>query len=227
MNAQHTHIRSKDHSMWGSLLLAVALFLLLTVPREAGAATSGSGAWNLLLFGNYDLSTLDTGNVSSNQIYNTSLSATGQATSFANSFQNGYGAGLAVAYWFNDVFAFRVGVQGNFFEGKGESAFSGNSVQSAPIFGGFEAKLYGNTDYFLYGVIDGGAAYEETVSGASPTLSNYLNHGWSAYGDVGLGMNLDWVFVEVKFAYMPQFVPAYSHGQNGFYYVPLTAGFNF
>ncbi|AKS23866.1 MULTISPECIES: hypothetical protein [Leptospirillum] len=208
-------------------LLAVALAVFTPEAPKARAATSGSGAWDFLVFGNYDMSTVDTGNISSSQSYNTALAATGQATSFANTFQNGYGAGLAIVYWFNDVLAFRVGAQGNFFEGKGSSVYSGDSLQSAPLFGGFEAKLYGDPDYFLYGVIDAGAAYEESVSGASPTLSNYLNHGWSAYGDIGLGLNLDWIFVEVKFAYMPQFVPDYGHGQNGFYYVPVTAGFNF
>ncbi|MGL3710322.1 hypothetical protein ACSYAY_05595 [Leptospirillum ferriphilum] len=210
-----------------SFLLAVALAVLAPEAPQARAATSGSGAWDFLVFGNYDISSVDTGNISSSQLYNTALSATGQATSFANTFQNGYGAGLAIVYWFNDVLAFRVGAQGNFFEGKSSSVYSGDSLQSAPLFGGFEAKLYGDPDYFLYGVIDAGAAYEESVSGASPTLSNYLNHGWSAYGDIGLGLNLDWIFVEVKFAYMPQFVPDYGHGQNGFYYVPVTAGFNF
>ena len=210
-----------------SALLAVVIALFSFETPQARAATSGSGAWNFLVFGNYDISTVDTGNISSSQIYNTALSATGQATSFTNTFQNGYGAGLAIVYWFNDVLAFRVGAQGNFFEGKSSSLYSGNSLQSAPLFGGFEAKLYGDPDYFLYGVIHAGAAYEESVSGASPTLSNYLNHGWSAYGDVGLGLNLDWIFVEVKFAYMPQFVPDFGHGQNGFYYVPVTAGFNF
>ncbi len=58
-------------------------------------------------------------------------------------------------------------------------------------------------------------------------LSNYLNHGWSASGDIGLGLNINWLFVEVKFAYMPQFVPNFGYGQNGFYYVPVTVGFNF
>ncbi len=210
-----------------SVLLAAVLFLLAPAAPQARAATSGSGVWDFLIFGNYDISTIDTGNISSSQVLNTALSATGQATSFANTFQNGYGAGLAIVYWFNDVLAFRVGAQGNFFEGKSSSLASGNSLQSAPLFGGIEAKLYGDPDYFLYGVIDAGAAYEESVSGASPTLSNYLNHGWSAYGDIGLGLNINWLFVEVKFAYMPQFVPNFGYGQNGFYYVPVTVGFNF
>ncbi|MHB8421407.1 MAG: hypothetical protein ACYC9S_00305 [Leptospirales bacterium] len=210
-------------------ILAVAL-LFLSVggkPRAAHADSSGTGTWNLLLFGNYDLSSLDTGNIATSSLYNTLQNSLGTATSFANNFKSGYGAGLAIVYWFNDLAAFRVGVQGNIFPGKTAGQFSGDSVQSAPLFGGFEARLLGNQDYYLYGVVDGGAAYEDSVTGSSPTLSNSISHAWTAYADVGLGLNLNLLFVEVKFAYMPQFVPAYGQTQNGFYYVPVTAGFNF
>lgn len=99
-------------------LLAVALAVFTPEAPKARAATSGSGAWDFLVFGNYDMSTVDTGNISSSQSYNTALAATGQATSFANTFQNGYGAGLAIVYWFNDVLAFRVGAQGNFLKAR-------------------------------------------------------------------------------------------------------------
>lgn len=217
---------TKRSFLW--ILAASLLFLSVgSKPIMAHAASSGTGTWNLLLFGNYDLSTMDNGNIATSSLENTALTALGTATSFANNFRNGYGAGLAIAYWFNDTLAFRVGAQGNFFQGKTAGQFSGNSIESAPLFGGFEAKLYGNEDYFLYGVIDGGAAYEDSVTGSSPTVSNSMNHAWTAYGDAGLGLNLNFLFVEVKFAYMSQFVPAYGQAQNGFYYVPVTAGFNF
>ncbi len=207
-----------------SLILVI---LLGMATQTARAASSGPGTWNLLLFGNYAPNSIDTENFSSSATYNASLTALGKATTFNDSLQSGYGAGLAVVYWFNDTLAFRVGVQGNISQGKTGGILAGDSIQSAPIFGGLEAKLYGGPDYFLYGVIDGGAAYEETVTGSSPTLSNYLNHGWSTYGDVGLGLNLNFLFVEVKLAYMPQTIPDAGFPQNGLYYVPVTAGFNF
>ncbi|MHB1285449.1 MAG: hypothetical protein ACYCYP_02615, partial [Leptospirales bacterium] len=198
----------RTHPLLKIIPWLVLLILLGTAPSNAGAASSGPGTWNLLLFGNYSPNSIDTENFSSSASYNNSLTALGKATSFNNSFQAGYGAGLAVVYWFNDTLAFRVGVQGNISQGKTGGILAGDSIQSAPIFGGLEAKLYGGADYFLYGVIDGGAAYEETVSGSSPTLSNYLNHGWSTYGDVGLGFNMNFLFVEVKLAYLPQAIPA-------------------
>ena len=198
----------------GALLLATGL----TIPRTARAASSGAGVWDLLVFGNYDMvSGIDTQNLASTG---------GGSNTFPNTFQNGYGAGLSVVYWFNDVLAFRVTAQGNLFQGQTGYAYDGNSLESAPLSGGFEVKLYGDEDYFLYGVIDAGAAYEDEVTGSSPTLSNSLAHSWSAYGDAGLGVNLNWVFLEVKFAYLPQALPQYSN-QNAFYYIPFTAGFNF
>jgi hypothetical protein len=202
---------------FASVFAALLLLAGWTAPLKARAASSGPGVWNLLLFGNYDmLSGIDTQGLASGSGNNT----------FPNNFQNGYGAGLSVVYWFNDVVAFRVSAQGNFFQGQNGYSYAGNSLESAPLTGGFEVKLYGDPDYFLYGVIDAGAAYEDEVTGSSITLSNSLAHSWSAYGDVGLGVNLNWVFLEVKFAYLPQALPQYSN-QNAFYYIPFTAGFNF
>lgn len=224
---QSTISRSRTSIFSWIAATIVLLASLGTAPLTARAASSGPGVTSILLFGNYDLSSVDNADIATSSLTNTTLSALGTATSFANNFQDGYGAGLAIVWWFNDTVAFRVGVQGNFFQGKTAGQFTGNSIQSAPLFGGLEAKLYGDADYFLYGVVDAGAAYEDEVKGSSPTLSNSLAHSWTTYGDVGLGLNLNYIFLEVKLAYMPQFVPGYGQSQNGFYYVPVTAGFNF
>jgi hypothetical protein len=171
-----------------------------------------------MIFGNYDLVSPNTGNV---------YSGAGQPSlTFANTLQNGYGAGIGTAYWFNDVLAFRVMAQGNFYQLK--SPVTG-SMESAPLTGGFEAKLYGGPDYYLYAAVDAGAAYQlDLPNNTSPTLSGKgSTNAWSAYGDVGLGVNFDWVFVEVKLAYLPDSIPHAQSSQNALWYIPVTAGFNF
>ena len=194
-----------------TLILAGALF-----PARSWAVTSAPGVWDLMVFGNYDMVSPNTGNVLS----------TSSATNWNNVLDNGYGAGLGVAYWFNDTIAFRFEVQGNFFSGAGTE--KGTALESAPITGGFEAKLYGDTDYYLYALVDAGAAYELSLPNtSSPAMSaTGQTNAWSSYGDVGLGLNLDYVFVEAKFAYLMDFLPK-TAGQNALWYIPITAGFNF
>ena len=194
-----------------ALVIAGALF-----PVRSWAVTSGPGVWDLMVFGNYDLVSPNTGA----EIPNSST------PTWNNVLSNGYGAGLGVAYWFNDTIAFRLEVQGNFFQGAG--VIKTTALESAPITGGFEAKLYGNADYYLYALVDAGAAYELSMPNTNgPALSaTGQSNAWSGYGDVGIGMNFDYVFVEAKFAYLMDSLPKVG-SQNGLWYIPITAGFNF
>ena len=195
-----------------ALVIAGALF-----PARSWAVTSGPGVWDLMVFGNYDLVSPNTGSIYSNT----------STPTWNNTLSNGYGAGLGVAYWFNDTIAFRLEVQGNFFQGAGVAKTL--ALESAPLTGGFEAKLYGSADYYLYALVDAGAAYELSLPNTNgPALSATGQHNaWSGYGDVGLGMNFDYVFVEAKFAYLMDSIPKAASPQNGLWYIPITAGFNF
>ena len=194
-----------------TLMIAGAIF-----PARSWAVTSAPGVWDLMVFGNYDMVSPNTG----------SLYSTTSTPTWSNAINNGYGAGIGVAYWFNDTIAFRLEVQGNFFQG--QNSLKTTSMESAPITGGFEAKLYGDTDYYLYAFVDAGAAYELSLPNTtSPALSAAgQSNAWSSYGDAGLGLNLDYVFVEAKFAYLMDFLPK-TTGQNALWYIPVTAGFNF
>lgn len=206
---------------WKAGLLALALLVAgLAAPAKSYAVTSGPGVWDLMIFGNYDLVSPNTGNAYS------SIPAPLTSPTWANTMQNGYGAGIGTAYWFNDVLALRVMAQGNFYQLKSPAT---GSMESAPLTGGLEAKLYGGPDYYLYAVVDAGAAYElDLPNNTSPTLSGKgSTSAWSAYGDVGLGVNIDWVFVEVKLAYLPDSIPHSTSSQNALWYIPVTAGFNF
>ncbi|MGC8529040.1 MAG: hypothetical protein ACP5OP_02420 [Leptospirillia bacterium] len=200
-----------------ALFLTAALVVVGALfPARSWAITSGPGVWDLMVFGNYDLVSPNTG--AQNPISST--------PTWNNALSNGYGAGLGAAYWFNDTIAFRLEVQGNFFQGAG--TFKTTALESAPITGGFEAKLYGNADYYLYALVDAGAAYELSLPNTNgPALSaTGQSNAWSGYGDVGIGMNFDYVFVEAKFAYLMDSLPKVA-SQNGLWYIPITAGFNF
>ncbi|MGC8500069.1 MAG: hypothetical protein ACP5OS_02690 [Leptospirillia bacterium] len=199
------------------LLTATLLFTGMMLPAKSWAVTSAPGVWNLMVFGNYDMVSPNTGAVMQNS----------STPTWNNELNNGYGAGLGLAYWFNDTIAFRLMVQGNFVQ-VSSSVASKMAYESAPITGGFEAKLYGDTDYYVYALVDAGAAYELGLPNTtSPTLSaTGSTNAWSSYGDVGLGVNLDYVFVEVKIAYLMDSMPK-TAGQNALWYIPVTAGFNF
>lgn len=199
------------------LLTATLLFTGMMLPAKSWAVTSAPGVWDLMVFGNYDMVSPNTGAVMQNS----------STPTWNNELNNGYGAGLGLAYWFNDTIAFRLMVQGNFSQ-VSSSVVSKMAYESAPITGGFEAKLYGDTDYYVYALVDAGAAYELGLPNtSSPTLSaTGSTNAWSSYGDAGLGLNLDYVFVEVKVAYLMDSMPK-TAGQNALWYIPVTAGFNF
>jgi len=200
------------------LFASIAVFGMIS-PTKASAAVAANGQLNLMIFGNYDFTALDSSNLPNNP--------TGPNETFAKSFENGYGAGIGFAYWMTDNIAFRMMAQGNMFQGNQSGLLSGDSIKSAPITAGLEFNLLGDPEHFLYAVVDAGGAYQEMVTGASAFGGTELSHGWSSYGDAGIGINFAYFFVEAKVAYLPEFLPQYSQGQNGSFYVPITAGFSF
>ena len=180
------------------------------------ALSSGPGEWNVLLFGNYDLVSPNTGTVYTN-------APAAENSQWNKAFNNGAGGGLGIGYWFNDVVAFRIEAQFNEFNTPLSSSTSILGALSAPLTGGLEVKLLGNADYFLYAAVDLGAAYENDIG----SLISSVSPAWSAYADAGIGLNIDWIFLEVKIAYLPETFPNASFGQNPFWHVPVSAGFNF
>ncbi len=207
---------TRNRWLKGLLALAIVAASFLS-PSRSFAVTSGPGIWDFMIFGNYNLVSPNTGEAYKNT----------SAPTWNNLLNNGYGGGVGVAYWFNDMIAFRIEAQTDLYTIP--TAQGGGSLQSSPLTGGLEVKLWGNPDYYLYFVIDAGAGYEANLSGQSFFGKSTAN-SWTAYGDAGLGVNFDWVFVEAKIAYMPQSIAhgvSGGNGQNALWYVPLTAGFNF
>ncbi len=202
-------------------LLALAVLAVSAVsPPVSRAQSSGAGVWNVLLFGNYDFTSPDTGNGFSN------LPSSFTSPTWNKYLGDGYGGGVGVVYWFTEDVAFRAEAQAGLFNPGTSPFFTSGALESAPLTGGVELKLYGDPDYFLYLALDGGVAYENSLQ--SPGFfAKSSNHAWSSYADAGFGLNLDWVFVEVKVAYLPDAVPNSPYQQGAFWYVPVTAGFNF
>jgi hypothetical protein len=223
LNKKESAMKKKTMShvikIFSALFFAgIALFGVFS-PTKAFSAVAANGQLNLMIFGNYDFTALDSSNLPTNP--------TGPNQTFAKSFENGYGAGIGFAYWMTDNIAFRMMAQGNMFQGNQTGLFASDSIKSAPITAGLEFNLLGDPEHFLYAVVDAGGAYQELVTGASAFGGTELSHGWSSYGDAGIGINFAYFFVEAKVAYLPQFAPQYSQGQNGSFYVPITAGFSF
>ncbi len=214
-----------SHAGWRKTLLALAVVLAsFLAPSRSFAVTSGPGVWDFMIFGNYDVTSLDNGNTFANP----PSTLTNQP--WNKELNNGYGGGVGLAYWFNDVVAFRLEAQTNLFSVPTSLKTSTiGSLQSSPLTGGIEVKLVGDPDYYLYLVVDVGGAYEGQMAGTGFFGKTDAN-AWTAYGDAGLGVNIDWVFIEAKVAYLPQAIPQLNPslgGQSGFWYVPVTAGFNF
>lgn len=206
-------------SLKGGVLFLSALLLVSVTTSRSFALSSGPGEWNVLLFGNYDLVSPNTGNLFTN------APASGNSQ-WNKAFNNGTGGGLGIAYWFNDVVAFRFEAQVNDFNTPLSSSTSILGALSAPLTGGVEIKLLGNADYFLYAAADIGAAYENDI-GSLLSSATHISPAWSAYADAGIGLNIDWIFLEVKVAYLPDTFPNSFYSQNPFWYIPVTAGFNF
>ncbi|MHB1757171.1 MAG: hypothetical protein ACYCT9_06620 [Leptospirillum sp.] len=128
--------------------------------------------------------------------------------------RNGYEGGLSVNSWINQDIGFRVILGIEDFPGQ----IGGKSFQAGEVTLGTVLKLLGSQTIFLYLAMDGGGALSgldvsNAFSGTAP----------SAYLDVGLGLNISFVAVEID--YVTLFTPGgLPNGGNPFFFVPLTIG---
>jgi hypothetical protein len=132
-----------------------------------------------------------------------------------NSFvQNGYEGGLSINSWINQNVGFRLMLGVEDFPGQtGRMSFQAGEVTLGTVL-----KLLGSQTTFLYLAIDGGGALSglEVTNIFSGTTS-------SAYLDVGMGVNIS--FVDLEIDYVTLFTPGETP-QTGspFFFVPVTIG---
>ena len=199
----------------------IAASMGLFVP-QAQAADSGPGVWDCLLFGNLDMvsgfnaGTLGT-NASGTTVYKGSQPVSG----------NGYGFGFGTEVWFTDNIAARLLLQGNVFSNSfGASAKNGPLAGYATATVGPVFKIFGSTNYFVYVPVDLGYALTAESAGNPATLGAASSltavTGGSFYGDAGIGVNIRFVTLEAKVAYLP--TPG-AFGGNSFFF-PITVGFD-
>lgn len=132
-----------------------------------------------------------------------------------NSFvRNGYEGGLSINSWINQDIGFRLNMGIEDFP----KETGGMSFQVGEVTLGTVLKLLGSQTSFLYLAIDGGSA----LSGLDVTNA-FSGTASSAYLDVGLGMNISFVTVEVD--YVALFSPGgLPQGGSPFFFVPVTIG---
>ncbi|MGC8529631.1 MAG: hypothetical protein ACP5OP_05460 [Leptospirillia bacterium] len=203
------------------------LALILAVPgigalSEAYASDSGPGVWDFLLFGNLDMgSRFSAGTLGPNAAGTTVYQGSSPITS------PGYGFGFGTEVWFSNNIAARLLLQGNVFA----NGFNAN-LKNGPFFGygavtvGPVFKLFGSSNYFVYAPVDLGYAITAASSGNPATVGATSSltavSGGSFYGDLGIGVNLRFLMLEAKVAYLP--APG-SFGGNSFFF-PITVGFD-
>lgn len=132
-----------------------------------------------------------------------------------NSFvQNGYEGGLSVNSWINQNIGFRMMLGIEDFPGQiGDRSFQAGEVTLGPVL-----KLLGSQTTFLYLAIDGGGA----LSGLD-VKNVFSGTASSAYLDVGFGLNMSFVAVEID--YVTLFTPGgLPNGESPFFFVPITIG---
>lgn len=207
----------------GSLVLAIVLAASMGfIVPQAKAADSGPGVWDFLLFGNVDMgSSFSAGTLGTNATGTTVYKGPSPITS------PGYGFGFGTEVWFSDNIAARLLLQGNVFS----NGFNAN-IKNGPFFGYAAAtvgpvfKLFGSTNYFVYAPVDLGYAITVASSGSPATVGAASSltavQGGSFYGDLGIGINIRFVTLEAKVAYLP--TPG-SFGGNSFFF-PISIGFD-
>lgn len=152
--------------------------------------------------------------------------------------QTGYGGGFGPEVWIQPAFAVRVLLQGSvYMNGLNASTTSTGlnlAITNKPFFAFAAAsigpvfKLFGTQNYFLYAPIDLGYALTITsigspaVVGAPSKLSSVT--GGSIYADTGIGVNLRFLMIELKAAWLPT-PNQFGYGGDDFFF-PLTIGFD-
>jgi hypothetical protein len=194
------------------ILLAGMMALVLSCASVSFAQASDSGpwVWDFLLFGNLNVG------------QNVKADSTAGVVPVT---RTGYGLGLGTELWFSDNIAARLLAQADIFA---SPAGGYSNIKNGPAFGlvpitiGPVFKLFGSTNYFVYAPVDLGLA--ETFS-SGPVGSNgsvSVINGQSFYGDAGIGVNIRFLTIEARVAYVAT-PNAYS---GGFWFFPLSVGFD-
>lgn len=189
--------------------------------------------WDFLLFG-----TLGTGSQFSGGTMGVNSSGTLIYNGPQKAGSTGYGGGLGPEVWVAPSLGFRLLLQGSVYMNGLQTSTTTTGVNlkitDKPFFGfaaltfGPVFKLWGSANYFLYAPVDLGYAMTLTsigspaTVGASSTLSTTT--GSSIYADVGIGLNLRFLMLEAKVAWLPT-PNSFGYGADSFFF-PLTIGFD-
>ena len=197
-------------------LVSIGIFLLLLISpatKKAFAVDSGSGTWDFLLFGNMDVGA---------SFYGNSINSS-NVQSIQNMKMPGYGFGFGTEYWFSDRIAARILLQANVFSDGFSNIKDGPFFGDAPITIGPVFKIIGSQNYFLYLPVDVGYAITASSGSLNGSGSIPVNTGGSFYADAGVGVNIRFITLEAKVAWLTN--PG-QYGGNSLYF-PLTFGFDF
>ncbi|MGC8530339.1 MAG: hypothetical protein ACP5OP_09155 [Leptospirillia bacterium] len=189
--------------------------------------------WDFLLFG-----TLGTGSQFSAGTMGLNSSGTLIYGGPQKAGATGYGGGLGPEVWVAPSLAFRLLLQGSVYMNGLQTSTSSTGINlkitDKPFFGyaaltfGPVFKLWGSANYFLYAPVDLGYAMTLTsigspaTVGAPSTLSSAT--GSSIYADFGIGLNLRFLMLEAKVAWLPT-PNSFGYGADNFFF-PLTIGFD-
>jgi hypothetical protein len=189
--------------------------------------------WDFLLFG-----TLGTGSQFSAGTMGVNSSGTLIYNGPQKAGSTGYGGGLGPEVWVAPSLAFRLLLQGSVYMNGLQTSTSSTGINlkitDKPFFGyaaltfGPVFKLWGSANYFLYAPVDLGYAMTLTsigspaTVGAPSTLSTAT--GSSIYADFGIGLNLRFLMLEAKVAWLPT-PNSFGYGADSFFF-PLTIGFD-
>ncbi len=203
-------------------MVAAAVLVIAVATPQAFADDSGAGTWDFLVFGNLDMGTsFNAGSLGTNSTGTTVYKGTAPISG------PGYGFGFGTEVWFTDNIAARLLLQGNVFS----NGFNAN-IKNGPFFGygaatlGPVFKVFGSTNYFVYVPVDLGYAVTLSSAGNPATVgapsSLTTVQGGSLYADAGIGVNIRFITLEAKVAYLP--TPG-SFGGNSFFF-PISVGFD-
>ena len=189
--------------------------------------------WDFLLFG-----TLGTGSQFSAGTMGVNSTGTLIYNGPQKAGSTGYGGGLGPEVWVEPSLGFRLLLQGSVYMNGLQTSTSATGlnlkITDKPFFGfaaltfGPVFKLWGSANYFLYAPVDLGYAMTLTsivspaTVGAASTLSTTT--GSSIYADVGIGLNLRFLMLEAKVAWLPT-PNSFGYGADSFLF-PLTIGFD-
>ena len=189
--------------------------------------------WDFLLFG-----TLGTGSQFSAGTMGVNSSGTLIYNGPQKAGSTGYGGGLGPEVWVAPSLGFRLLLQGSVYMNGLQTSTTATGlnlkITDKPFFGfaaltvGPVFKLWGSANYFLYAPVDLGYAMTLTsigspaTVGAPSTLSTTT--GSSIYADVGIGLNLRFLMLEAKVAWLPT-PNSFGYGADSFFF-PLTIGFD-